>query len=108
MTKRLDDEFLGFITERPVKTEREEERRLRVNLMADLIVQAQRERNTLCGIKLEKMVMRLESHCIRLALKRCDGDVGRASIWLGYRNADALRYVLRRHPSIKTGKVVKP
>lgn len=102
-----DDEFLGFVTEQPAGEEREEERRLRVGLMSSLIVQACRARNSQRGIKLEKMVLRLESYCIRLALQRCDGDVGRASIWLGYRTPDVLNYVLRRHPSIKARKTVK-
>jgi hypothetical protein len=102
----LDDEFLGFINEgsdRPsqfIREERDEERHLRVNLMADLIIEAEGERNRKCGIKLEKMVSSLEAYCIRLALQRCDGDVKRASIWLGFRAEDALGYMLRRHPDI--------
>jgi hypothetical protein len=104
MAKRLDDEFLGYVTEQPVKDEREAERTLRIGLLADLMTRAGSE----TGINLEKMVARLEAHCIRLALQRFSGDVGKASIWLGYRTPDALNYVLRRHPSIKPGKVVKP
>lgn len=97
MSKQLNpgDEFLGFIEdERP--GEKPDERSIRIGFLADLMTLAEQEQ----GIKLEMLVSQLEAHCLKIALEKFPGDLTRAALWLGYR-PEALRYVLKRHPSIK-------
>ena len=87
------DEFLGFITD----DTQTDERRVKIGLLADLMTLAHSEQ----GINLEKLVSQLEAHCLKLALEKHAGDLGRAALWLGFRSPAALKFLLQRHPSIK-------
>jgi transcriptional regulator with GAF, ATPase, and Fis domain len=53
-----------------------------------------------CGIHLERLVHEFEERCIKVALARHPDNIAEAALWLGYR-PEALKYVLKRHPSIR-------
>jgi hypothetical protein len=99
MSTTPQDEFLGYVVEPEDsrRKEKEDERRVRVGFLADLMTLAEAER----GINLEGLVRQLEAHCIKIALERHSGDLTRAALWLGYRTPAALQFVMRRHPKIK-------